>query len=95
MPPSIVVDVGLNRPVLNAPGADRRPGVQPDLGHARTNGYAEKFKHSIEPFLTIDRTIVGRQLQPDRASSTASTSYVGGTQLHYGINNRFYAQARC
>ena len=47
------------------------------------NGYAEKFKHTIEPFLNIVAHVVHRQLRSHHPASTASTSIVGGTtQLH-------------
>ena len=50
------------------------------------NGYAEKFKHSIEPYTTVMRTSdigdLGRIIQID------STDFiVGGTQVAYGIHN--------
>ncbi len=55
------------------------------------NGYAEKFKHSVEPFLNVQRTSgidnISSIIQFDSIDS-----YVGGTQLTYGLNNRFYAK---
>jgi LPS-assembly protein len=55
------------------------------------NGYAEKFKHTVEPFLTIQRTSTIDNF--DRIVQFDGTdSYVGGTQYRYGINNRFYAK---
>jgi len=58
------------------------------------NGYAEKFKHSIEPFLTVRRTtaIENYSLIPQ---VDATDAVVGDTtQYNYGINNRFYAKRK-
>src|SRR5207248_5772734 len=56
------------------------------------NGYAEKFKHSVEPFLNISRTSsidnFNQIIQID-----GTDIIVGGTtQYAYGVNNRFYAK---
>jgi hypothetical protein len=57
------------------------------------NGYAEKFKHSIEPYLNIQKTTdienVERIVQVDGVDQ-----YTGGTRYTYGLNNRFYAKRR-
>jgi LPS-assembly protein len=56
------------------------------------NGYAEKFKHSIEPTLSIQRTSsidnYNRIVQLD------STDYIvgGTTNITYGVTNRFFAK---
>lgn len=56
------------------------------------NGYAEKFKHTVEPFVNVQRTsnidTFNRIIQID-----GSDFIVGNTtNLTYGINNRFYAK---
>jgi LPS-assembly protein len=55
------------------------------------SGYAEKFKHTVEPFLSIQRTSsvdnFRRIVQFDGVDT-----YLGGTQYSYGLNNRFYAK---
>jgi LPS-assembly protein len=55
------------------------------------NGYAEKFKHSVEPFLNIQKTTdvanFDRVVQYDGIDN-----FVGGTQYTYGVTNRFYAK---
>src|SRR5205823_1156770 len=57
------------------------------------NGYAEKFKHSVEPFLTIQRTSSIDNLS--QIVITDGTDYaVPGTTYTYGINNRFYAKRK-
>jgi LPS-assembly protein len=57
------------------------------------NGYAEKFKHSVEPFVTIQKTTnvdnVDRIVQVDGIDA-----YTGGTMYTYGINNRIYAKRK-
>ena len=56
------------------------------------NGYAEKFKHTVEPFFTVSRTSpidnFNRVIQIDGTD----TIYGDTTQQTYGVNNRFYAK---
>jgi lipopolysaccharide assembly outer membrane protein LptD (OstA) len=56
------------------------------------NQYAEKFKHTVEPFLTIVRTTAIDNF--DKIILIDGTDYIvgGNTQLTYGVNNRFYAK---
>ena len=58
------------------------------------NGYAEKFKHSVEPFFNIQRTSAIDDY--DRIVKLDSTDYIvgGTTQYNYGVTNRFYAKRR-
>jgi hypothetical protein len=57
------------------------------------NGYAERFKHTIEPFFTAGRTSnienFSRVIQIDGTDWA-----VGTTRYDYGLNNRFYAKRR-
>jgi len=56
------------------------------------NGYAEKFKHTIEPSITVSRTSAIDNFD-NIIKSDGTDNYVGGTtQLTYGVNNRFYAK---
>ena len=58
-----------------------------------TNGYAEKFKHAIEPFLNINKTSSVDNF--DRiVVLDGIDSIVGGTSYTYGVNNRFYAKRK-
>ena len=58
-----------------------------------SNGYAEKFKHAIEPFLNINRTSSVDNF--DRVVVLDGIdSIVGGTSYTYGVNNRFYAKQK-
>jgi hypothetical protein len=56
------------------------------------NTYAEKFKHTVEPFLNITRTSsfdnFNRIIQVDGTDTIVG----GSTQYSYGLNNRFYAK---
>ena len=87
-----VVDTPLNRPVLTYQAQIVGP-VFNRVWDTTDSGYAEKFKNTIEPFVTIDRTSAvdnfNRIIQFDGIDS-----YVGGTRLTYGLNNRFYAKRR-
>ena len=57
------------------------------------NHYAEKFKHTIEPFLTVSRTTSVDNV--DRIVKTDGTDQVVGTTAYaYGLNNRLYAKRK-
>jgi len=56
------------------------------------NGYAEKFKHSVEPFLNIMRTSSVDNFNQIIQIDGTDTIVGGTTQYAYGINNRFYAK---
>jgi LPS-assembly protein len=58
------------------------------------NGYAEKFKHSIEPYLNVTRTSTIDNY--NRILRLEGTDYIvgGATQYAYGLTNRFYAKRR-
>jgi LPS-assembly protein len=58
------------------------------------NGYAERFKHTVEPFLTVQHTSpindFARIIQIDGVDTIVG----GTTNFSYGINNRIYAKRR-
>ena len=56
------------------------------------NQYAEKFKHTVEPFVNITHTSAINDFA--RIILIDGTDYIvgGNTQLQYGVNNRFYAK---
>ena len=57
------------------------------------NGYAEKFKHTIEPFLGFQRTTSVDNF--DRVVAGVDAGIIGGvTSYAYGVNNRLYAKRR-
>jgi len=90
--PSVVTNEPLNRPVLALQSQLVGP-LFSRIWDTPGNGYAEKFKHSIEPFLTVLETAnvvnYDRVIQFDGVDS-----YVGGTTYQYGIANRLYAKRR-
>ena len=58
------------------------------------NGYAERFKHTIEPFLNIQRTsAIDNYYQIVKIESTDQV-FGGTTSYSYGLNNRFYAKRK-
>ena len=91
-PTPVVVDVGLNRPVFTYQAQIVGP-VFNRVWDTPTNGYAEKFKHTIEPVLTIDRTSAVDAFQRV-VLFDGIDSYVGGARYTYGLNNRFYAKRK-
>ncbi|HEY7291108.1 MAG TPA: LptA/OstA family protein [Vicinamibacterales bacterium] len=57
------------------------------------NNYAEKFKHTIEPSLMLQKTTNvddPRQL----VYFDGTDAFVGGTQVSYALTNRFYAKRK-
>jgi lipopolysaccharide assembly outer membrane protein LptD (OstA) len=70
------------------------------------NGYAEKFKHTIEPVFTVSRvTGIPADLTPTYNTAGLSTSRIitndstdsvvgGTTNLSYGLNNHFMAKRK-
>lgn len=90
--PSEVVDQPLNRPVFSVQSQILGP-VFNRIWDTPGNGYAEKFKHSVEPFLTVTKTAnvenYDRVVQFDGIDY-----YTGGTQYNYGLSNRFYAKRK-
>jgi LPS-assembly protein len=88
--PTKILDVGLNRPVFVFQSQIVGPLFN-RIWDTPNNGYAEKFKHSIEPYVTVQRTssvdAIDRIVRFDGIDML-----VGGTNLAYGLNNRFYAK---
>ena len=92
IPPSVVIDTGLNRQIFTVQAQITGP-VFNKVWDTPENGYAEKFKHSIEPVMTVMRTSGVDNL--DRIVKLDGTDQlIGGTQLTYGLNNRFYAKRK-
>jgi len=57
------------------------------------NGYAEKFKHSIEPSLTVQRTSAIDNVNQIVLFDGIDFA-IGGTRYTYALNNRIYAKVR-
>ena len=90
--PSVVVDTGLNRTLYTLQAQVVGP-VFNRVWDTPENGYAEKFKHSIEPVLTINRTSTVDNIN-QIVKLDGVDNYIGGTTLTYGLNNRFYAKRK-
>jgi LPS-assembly protein len=87
-----ITDEGFNRKFFNFQTQLVGP-VFSRVWDTPTNGYAEKFKHSIEPFLTVQKTTDVQNF--DRIQRfDGIDSFVGGTQYTYGVTNRFYAKRK-
>jgi len=56
------------------------------------NSYAEKFKHSVEPFVNITRTSSIDNFREIILIDGTDQIFGGTTQYAYGVNNRFYAK---
>lgn len=89
---STVVDDRLNRQVFTLQTQAIGP-VFSRVWNTPDNGYAEKFKHTIEPVFTAQRTSAVDEF--DRIVQTDSVDQiVGTTSYSYGLNNRFYAKRK-
>ena len=88
---SVILDQSLSRRYFTATAQIVGP-VFNRIWDTPTNGYAEKFKHSIEPSLTVTRTSSIDNY--DQIIKVEGTDYVigGVTQLTYGLTNRFFAK---
>jgi LPS-assembly protein len=58
------------------------------------NGYAERFKHTIEPYLNLQRTSSIDNYDQIVKIESIDQIYGGTTSYTYGLNNRFYAKRR-
>jgi len=92
VPPFKVIDVGLNRTLYTIQAQIVGP-VFNRVWDTPDSGYAEKFKHSIEPVLTVNRTSSVENIN-EIVKLDGIDNYIGGTTLTYGINNRFYAKRK-
>jgi LPS-assembly protein len=91
-PVQTITNEPLNRPVFNLQANMLGP-LFSRIWDTPQNGYAEKFKHSIEPFLNIQKTFNVPDF--DRVVIIDGTDYfIGGSSYTYGINNRFYAKRK-
>jgi LPS-assembly protein len=90
--PSTVVDVGLNRTLYTLQAQIVGP-VFNRVWDTPDNKYAEKFKHSIEPVLTINRTSSVDNID-EIVKLDGIDNFIGGTTFTYGLNNRFYAKRK-
>jgi hypothetical protein len=88
-----VVDDALNRTFFTFSAQTVGP-VFNRIWDTPNNGWAEKFKHSVEPFFNVSRrTAIDNR---DRIVQLEGIDAIVGasTQLGYGVRNRFYAKVR-
>jgi hypothetical protein len=89
--PQVVTDEPLNRAFYTLTAQLVGP-VFNKIWDTPDNGYAEKFKHTVEPFLNISRTSSIDNFKEIIQIDGTDTIVGGSTQYAYGLNNRFYAK---
>jgi hypothetical protein len=89
----VLVDRAINRQFFTMQAQAVGP-VFNRIWNTPNNGYAERFKHTVEPFLNVQRTTAINNF--DRIVKTDGVDwYVGNTTSYtYGVNNRIYAKRR-
>jgi|RhiMetdeSRZDD1v2_1073273.scaffolds.fasta_scaffold15611_3 LPS-assembly protein len=90
--PSKPIDRGLSRPVFTVQSQILGP-VFNRIWDTPNNGYAEKFKHTIEPFVNVQWTAPVDNFERI-ITFDGIDSYVGGATYNYGLNNRFFAKRK-
>jgi hypothetical protein len=88
---SVVTDDPLNRRFFTLETQIVGP-VFNKIWDTPSNQYAEKFKHTVEPFLNISRTSSIDNFDQIIQIDGNDTIVGGSTQFAYGLNNRFYAK---
>jgi hypothetical protein len=86
-----IVDAGVNRQYVTMQAQAVGP-VFTRVFDTPGNGYAERFKHTIEPFVNVTRTSAIDNFDAIIQTDGIDTILGGATNLGYGINNRFYAK---
>jgi LPS-assembly protein len=89
--PNGVVDTAVNRRFFTAQAQITGP-VFNRIWDTPGNGFAEKFKHSIEPYLTIARTSSIDNYNNIVKIDSVDTIIGGNTSFVYGLTNRFFAK---
>jgi len=88
----VVIEDDLNRPVFIFQSQFVGP-VFNRIWDTPNNGYAEKFKHTIEPTVTLQRLSSVDNFN-QILFFDGIDQYVGGTNITYALNNRFYAKRK-
>ena len=90
---AVVLDTSLNRQYFTVSSQAIGP-VLTRVWNTPTNGYAERFKHTIEPVFSVQRTSAiddyRRIVKIDSSDFTVGST----TNISYGLNNRLYAKRR-
>jgi lipopolysaccharide assembly outer membrane protein LptD (OstA) len=90
-PEGNIVDVGLDRRYFQFTTGFLGP-VFTRIWNTPDNGYAEKFKHTIEPYFNLSRTSSIDNFDQIVQLDGTDTIVGGMTTYNYGVNNRFYAK---
>jgi LPS-assembly protein len=88
-----IVPVDLNRQYFSVSANVVGP-VLTRVWNTPDREYAEKFKHTVEPFFTVQRTSQIEEFNRIVQIDGTDIVYGGTTNLSYGINNRLYAKRR-
>jgi LPS-assembly protein len=88
-----VLDQSVNRQYVTAAAQLVGP-VFTRVWNTPDNGYAERFKHTIEPYLNLQRTSAIDNYNRIVKIEGTDQIFGGATSYSYGINNRFYAKRR-
>ena len=88
-----VQDENLNRQYFTVLAQAVGP-VLTRVWNTENNGYAERFKHSIEPYFNVQRTSAIERRDEIVQVDGIDTPYGDTTQVTYGLNNRLYAKRR-
>jgi LPS-assembly protein len=89
--PNGVVDASINRRFFTAQAQITGP-VFNRIWDTPDNGFAEKFKHSVEPYLTVARTSSIDNYANIVKIDGTDTIIGGNTSFVYGVTNRFFAK---
>jgi LPS-assembly protein len=89
----VIQNQGLNRQYFQLQSQVSGP-VFTRVWNTPDNGYAEKFKHSIEPVLNVTRTTAIDNYNQIVQNEGGDGVFGGATSLAYGVMNRFYAKRR-
>ena len=91
--PNGVVDASINRRFFTAQAQITGP-VFNRIWDTPDNGFAEKFKHSVEPYVTVARTSSIDNYANIVKIDGVDTIFGGNTSFVYGVTNRFFAKRR-
>ncbi len=91
--PNGVVDTSINRRFFTAQAQITGP-VFNRIWDTPDNGFAEKFKHSVEPYVTVARTSSIDNYANIVKIDGVDTIFGGNTSFVYGVTNRFFAKRR-
>jgi LPS-assembly protein len=87
------VDAPIKRRYLDMQAQFNGPTFQ-RVWNTPNNGYAERFKHAIQPFLTIRRTTAIDQASRIIVLDGVDSIVGDMTRYDYGVINRFYAKRK-